>query len=264
MNNLEWFNGHIITQELIDNGKGKYTSGKPYILGEKVYFAALRGVYDGELGVKVVALAENELDDYEILAVSSTKKSMPHIRCKCVSSKMGERKLPKMLIIGHARHGKDSFAEILRDKFGYSFQSSSQAASDIFLYTTLKDKYGYQTSEECFEDRVNHRAEWKELICDYNKDDRAKLAKGILEHSDCYVGMRDRAEINECLRQGLFDLIIWVDASKRLPKEPSDSFDIDESCADIIIENNGTYEEFLNKALRLGECVLNLSQKLVS
>jgi hypothetical protein len=127
-----------------------------------------------------------------------------------------ESRLPKLLIIGHARHGKDSFAEIMRDEFGYTFQSSSQAAADIFLYDELKEKYGYKTSEECFEDRVNHRAEWKQMICDYNTGDKARLAKGILEQSDCYVGMRDWEEIDECMNQGLFDLIIWVDASKRL------------------------------------------------
>lgn len=151
------------------------------------------------------------------------------------------------------RHGKDSFAEILNEHFGLSFQSSSQAAANIFLYDSLKDKYGYKTPEECFEDRVNHRAEWKTMICHYNKDDRAKLAKEILKNSDCYVGMRDREEINECMRQGLFDIIIWVDASDRLPLESSDSFDIDKTCAHIIIENNGTFEEFKEKVLRFGK-----------
>jgi hypothetical protein len=167
-----------------------------------------------------------------------------------------QKKLPRFLIIGNMRHGKDSLAEIWQDNFGLTFKSSSQAAADIFLYDTLKDKYGYKTPEECFEDRVNHRAEWKQLICDYNKEDRAKLAKGILEHSDCYVGMRDREEINECMRQGLFDIIIWVDASERLPLEDSSSFDIDKTCADIIIENNGTFEEFKEKSMRLGSILL--------
>ena len=32
---------------------------------------------------------------------------------------------PKLLIIGHARHGKDTVAEILRDTHGYDFVSSS-------------------------------------------------------------------------------------------------------------------------------------------
>ena len=159
----------------------------------------------------------------------------------------------KLLILGNMRHGKDSFAEILNEHFGLSFQSSSQAAANIFLYDSLKDKYGYKTPEECFEDRVNHRAEWKNMICHYNKDDRAKLAKEILKNSDCYVGMRDREEINECMRQGLFDIIVWIDASDRLPLEPADSFDIDKSCADIIIENNGTFEEFKEKVLRFGK-----------
>tara|TARA_R110000782_G_scaffold21299_1_gene57308 strand:- start:10447 stop:10956 length:510 start_codon:yes stop_codon:yes gene_type:complete len=164
-----------------------------------------------------------------------------------------KNKFPKLLIIGSARHGKDSMAEILSEKFGLKFASSSQAASDIFLYDTLKDKYGYKTSEECFEDRVNHRAEWYEMICDYNKDDKARLAKDILKVTDCYVGMRDREEIEECMRQGLFDLIVWVDASDRLPIESKDSFNIDKSCADIIISNNGTYEEFVKKVIRLGK-----------
>jgi dephospho-CoA kinase len=163
-----------------------------------------------------------------------------------------QNKNPRLLILGSARHGKDTLAEIMNEEYGLTFKSSSQAAADIFLYNTLKDKYGYTTSEECFEDRVNHRAEWKQLICDYNKDDKARLAKGILEYSDCYVGMRDREEINECMRQGLFELIIWVDASERLPLESPESFDIDKTCADIIIENNGTYEEFKEKDLRIG------------
>jgi len=160
--------------------------------------------------------------------------------------------LPKLLILGSGRHGKDTFAEILRDEFGLAFISSSQAAADIFIYDRLKEKYEYKTSEDCYEDRSNHRAEWYNLICDYNKDDRARLAKGILALADCYVGMRDREEIRECIKQGLFDLIVWVDASKRLPKEPSDSFNIDISCADVVVDNNGTVEEFKERVMRIG------------
>ena len=161
----------------------------------------------------------------------------------------------KIMVLGHARHGKDTFAELLRDNFGLKFKSSSQSVADIFIYDDLKDKYGYSTPEECFEDRMNHRAEWKQMICDYNKDDRAKLAKEILKEADCYVGMRDRLEINECMKQGLFDLIIWVDASERLPLEDASSFNIDKSCADVIIYNNGTYEEFVEKVIRFGKII---------
>lgn len=74
----------------------------------------------------------------------------------------------RLLIIGPARHGKDTLAETMRDNFGLNFKSSSQACSDIFIFNELKDKYGYTTPEECFEDRLNHRAEWYQLICGYN------------------------------------------------------------------------------------------------
>lgn len=164
--------------------------------------------------------------------------------------------MKKLLIIGNARHGKDSMAEILQQEFGLKFKSSSQAAADIFLYDRLKDKYGYQTPEECFEDRMNHRQEWYEAICDYNKDDRARLAKDILSITDCYVGMRDRDEIVECIKQGLFDIIVWVDASGRLPLEDSNSFNIDKSCADVIIDNNGSFEQFKEKVIRFGKIIM--------
>ena len=163
----------------------------------------------------------------------------------------------KLLVLGAARHGKDSFAEILNEVYGLTFKSSSQAAAEIFLYDTLKEKYGYNSPEECFEDRMNRRPEWYTAICEYNKDDRARLAKGILEQSDCYVGMRDRDEIEECLRQGLFDLIIWVDASERLALESPDSFNIDKSCADVIIDNNGTYAQFRERTIRFGRILFN-------
>ncbi len=151
------------------------------------------------------------------------------------------------------RHGKDTLAELLNQQFGLLFESSSQSAANIFIYDELKEKYGYTTPEQCFEDRVNHRAEWYDMICDYNKDDKARLAKGILKRSDCYVGMRDRAEIDECMKQGVFDLIVWVDASDRLPLESPDSFNIDKSCADIIIDNNGTFEQFKTRVSRFGK-----------
>lgn len=162
----------------------------------------------------------------------------------------------KLLILGHARHGKDTFAEILRDNFGLSFKSSSEAAAEIFIFDELKDKFGYSTFEECFEDRHNHRPLWHEMIADYNKDDRARLAKGILELNDCYVGMRNDLEIDECKRQELFDLIVWVDASDRLPLEPSESFRINISQADIIVPNNGTYEEFVERVMKFGNFFL--------
>lgn len=161
--------------------------------------------------------------------------------------------MKKLLIIGHARHGKDTVAEILLNYYGYQFKSSSEQAAEIFIYEELKEKYGYQNFQECYIDRMNHRAEWYNLITNYNQPDRAKLAKEILKSVDCYVGMREREEILECVKQKLFDLIIWVDRSEHLPLEPADSFNIDKSLADIIIDNNGSLSDLKRKVIRLGK-----------
>jgi hypothetical protein len=156
----------------------------------------------------------------------------------------------KILIIGHARHGKTTLADILNE-YGYSFLDSSRAASDIFIYERLKGKYHYSSPEQCFEDRINHRSEWYDLICEYNYHDKARLAKDIMKTSDIYVGMRDNAEIEECLRQGIFDLVIGV-YDPRKPLEPPDSFNIDLwSKSDIVIPNSGTLDDLKAKIQKL-------------
>jgi dephospho-CoA kinase len=158
----------------------------------------------------------------------------------------------KVLIIGYARHGKDTLAEIFQKNFNIKFYSASKLAAELFLFDILKDKYGYVTVEDCFNDRVNHRQEWYELIKDYHKDDLTKLTRKLIEtKSDIYVGIRNNKEL--IASKKLFDIVIWVDASKRLQYESKDSCNIDKSYADIIIENNFDLEDFKIKALKLGE-----------
>lgn len=157
----------------------------------------------------------------------------------------------KILIIGHARHGKDTAAEILEKERGFKFKSSSEAAAEIFIYDLLKEKYNYKSFKECYDDRINHRAEWYNLICEYNKEDKTRLCKNILKTSDCYVGMRDYAEVISCRQNKLFDYIIWISADERLPLENSDSFNITEDLCDYIVYNNGTLDEFKTTILNL-------------
>jgi hypothetical protein len=159
--------------------------------------------------------------------------------------------MKKILLIGHARHGKDTVAAMMKDIFGYEFESSSEAAAKIFLYEALKQKYGYKTYKECFEDRVNHRAEWHDAICEYNKDDKARLAKDILEFSNMYVGMRCPQELAECRRQKLFDYVIGV-YDPRKPLESASSFSIDLfEQSDFIIPNAEGLNELYNRVLGL-------------
>jgi dephospho-CoA kinase len=156
----------------------------------------------------------------------------------------------KILILGNMRSGKDTLAELLNEYFGMTYRSSSEMANELFIYDTIKDEYGYQSIEECFEDRVNHRSLWYKLICFFNKEDKSKLAKAILKENDCYVGMRDLEEFEAS--KHLFDIIIWVDASKRLGNsEITNKISIED--AHIVVHNNGTFEEFQEKAKVIGK-----------
>jgi nicotinamide riboside kinase len=132
----------------------------------------------------------------------------------------------KLLIIGHARHGKTTSANFLSNRFNLKFSDSSRAAAEIFLYDKLKDKYGYKDFEECYEDRVNHREEWFDEICRFNEKDPARLAKEIMKTADIYCGMRSNREILKCVEDNVFDYIIFI-YNPDLPYEDANSFDID-------------------------------------
>lgn len=168
----------------------------------------------------------------------------------------------KVLIIGYKRSGKDTLAEIWEKRFGIKFESSSMAAARLFIYDELKDKHDYSSFEECYEDRMNRRKEWYDLITNFNSEDPARLAKIMLETSDVYVGMRSDIEVDSCKEQKTFDMIVWVDAEERVGKESTESCTVTKEDAYILITNNGTEEDFRVKAIKLGEILFNEKVKI--
>jgi hypothetical protein len=153
--------------------------------------------------------------------------------------------LPKLLLIGHGRHGKDTVCEILRDEYGFSFESSSQFCSKLFIFDQLKDQYGYASEEECYADRHNHRAEWYDAICAYNVPDAARLGREIFKEHDIYCGLRNKKEYHAMRNTGVFDYAIWVDRSDHLPLESASSMTLQQWMADFTIDNNGTLDELI-------------------
>jgi hypothetical protein len=149
----------------------------------------------------------------------------------------------KLLIIGHGRHGKDTVCEMLRDKYGYSFESSSQFCSKLFIFDQLKDNYGYANEEQCYADRHNHRAEWYDAICNYNVPDASRLGREIFRAHDIYCGLRNKREFFAMKNTGVFDYAIWVDRIDHLPPESKDSMSLEQWMADFTIDNNGTLSE---------------------
>ena len=149
----------------------------------------------------------------------------------------------KLLVIGHGRHGKDTVCEILRDEYDYTFESSSQFCSKLFIYDQLKDKYGYTSEEQCYADRHNHRAEWYNAICDYNVPDAATLGREMFTAYDIYCGLRNKREFFAMQNTGVFDYAIWVDRSNHLSLESKDSMSLEQWMADFTIDNNGSLDD---------------------
>jgi hypothetical protein len=172
----------------------------------------------------------------------------------------------KLMIIGHARHGKDTVAEQLQKRYRMKFVSSSVwCAENIMMSAFLKkakatpDKsrssgcaeFPYGSVKECFEDRVNHREFWHKTIAEYCEADLPRVGLQILDANDIYVGCRNFREFEALKACAAFDFSIWVDASKRLPPEDERSMGLFPWQADYILDNNGTIEQMAKGLNRL-------------
>lgn len=190
----------------------------------------------------------------------------------------------KFAVIGHARHGKDTVCEFLRDDYGLRFEASSMYCAERVIWPLIQDvdfrddfissfadldkaqqflkslKFmsGYANVKQCFEDRGNHRELWYEAISWFNSEDPSRLAKGLLENNDVYCGIRSKRELRACINSGIFDVVIWVDASDRCAPEPKESCTVEPYMADFTIDNNGGVDDLRQNTIQLMEYLQGL------
>lgn len=158
---------------------------------------------------------------------------------------------PKLLVLGKKSSGKDTFCNILKANYGYIFESSSKRIIQEF-FPLIQEVFEWESVEEAYENRDEMRPFLYQLIKGYNGRDNTRMARLILQDSDIYCGMRDSAEVEACLQAELFDLVIWVDAEKRLgDTEGVESCNVTKDLSDIIIENNEDEWEFTQKVKAL-------------
>lgn len=150
----------------------------------------------------------------------------------------------KLLVLGHARHGKDTTCDILHKLYGLTFVSSSFFVGERAVRPWLAERgITYCSMADCYDDRVNHRAAWFDAIALYNKDDPARLGRELFKQYDIYCGLRNVNEFVALKAEKAFDCCLWVDRSRHAPSELTTSFNIGLSAADYIIDNNGTIED---------------------
>lgn len=220
--------------------------------------------YPLERYLKGCLRCKNEMSDWKYIATFPTFKLDPE-DCIATADRLEDymrsdlkeiteedldnliNKSLKILVLGMKGSGKDTFCEVLKDNYGYSFESSSMQIIKDFFHL-IKGVYEFSSVEEAHENREVMRPFLYQLIKGYNSLDRTRMAKRILGVNDIYCGMRDYEEVEACISAKLFDLIIWIDAEDRLGiTEDESSCTVTKSQADIIIENNQTESEFLDK-----------------
>jgi hypothetical protein len=156
----------------------------------------------------------------------------------------------KLFVLGHARHGKDTVAEMICANYeGLTFESSSHIAARDVVVPYLKEKgIVYNTVEDAYADRMNHRMDWYHAIKAYNTPNLRKLSHLIFDKHDIYVGIRDRDEF--LAAKDMSDLAIWVDAYGRIPADDPTCKILPED-ADVIISNRGSLKELERRVVRL-------------
>lgn len=146
----------------------------------------------------------------------------------------------KLIVLGSARHGKDTVCGLLRDMYGLTFISSSYFVAEKAVRPWLANKFGvvYPSLEDCYNDRINHRSGWFDAIADYISVDATRLGRELFAQYDIYCGPRNFHEYQALKAEKAFDCCLWVDRSRWVAPEKSDSFNIPMSVADYIIDNN--------------------------
>ena len=150
----------------------------------------------------------------------------------------------RILITGYKKSGKDTAAEYLT-KYGYKFISASEYAT-IPIMIPYFESVGkiYSSPKECFDDRVSdgNRKIWFDVIENFNRNDGSALTRRIFDSGyDVYVGLRSLMEFTAS--RDLFDHVIWVDGTSRMPLEDISSCTITPDCATYVLDNNGSLKD---------------------
>lgn len=150
----------------------------------------------------------------------------------------------KYLVLGHGSHGKGTFCKLVKEVYGLDSTSSSAAAFPHIL-PTIKSALDIHDKDDdwFYEHRDKNRLLWRDLILLLNTPDRTTLSRIIIDQVPIYDGMRSKEEFEAS--KDLFDHIIWVDASERLPPDPSMGISYTEDM--ILIDNNGPESELLRQ-----------------
>lgn len=160
---------------------------------------------------------------------------------------------PRLLLIGHGGHGKDTAAALLAGELGLSWASSSEFAAQRAIWPLVAGRGLWPDWRAAYADRRAHRAFWFHAIRAYNLAPGPSLAEQLLAEHEIYVGMRSREELTQT--RHLFECVIWLDAGDRVPPEDAGSIELGPGDADFILDNAGTPTDLGRAVARLADAL---------
>lgn len=156
---------------------------------------------------------------------------------------------PKLLIVGYGRHGKDHAAEALSviTHLRYGGSTSWAALPDMSAHLGVHPQIAWERRH-----LPGNRKIWYDHCNELRSKDPLTLVRRVLACADIVCGIRDKVELQACRESGIFEKIIWVDASLRRPEVDSTVTFHREDC-DLVVYNNLDKRAFNFELYRLAQ-----------
>lgn len=130
-----------------------------------------------------------------------------HAKPSISTEKPDHRTLPKILIVGPGRCGKDSLGEFIHKHSKHTYAGSTSK----FLAKYVAKEFKI-SEEQAYSLRHEHRQRWFEIGNTIREDDHGLLQKEALEVGNVVAGIRDFREAAWACYNEIYDHIIWIDA----------------------------------------------------
>lgn len=157
----------------------------------------------------------------------------------------------KVIFVSDSKQvGKDYVAAKFLEYLDEGATPTSFILSKEIVYPILKNIYKYSSWEECYNDRDNHREEWKSILSNYGE---AKFHLKLLESSNVSIGVRDYRSLDiirkELLAKDIIPLIIFVTSNEE--RQIDQTSTIEEKHCDYVFVNKKGKTNFENEFRKL-------------
>lgn len=150
----------------------------------------------------------------------------------------------KILVVGHAQHGKDTVCEEIAAATGLD----NAGTTSVYLARFVAERDGVSEAEAYANRRRSEadRQKWRAIGDEIRATDPALLVRMAFAAGDVSGGCRGLPEIRAVRNEGIANLIVWVDAFPRVG--PDITMEFGKEWADVILDNsNGDEAAFRRK-----------------